>query len=309
MPSTKNKAYIALCITSIVWGTTWVAMKYAVKGIPPFQLAAIRHITSGSIFVLFFLLFKKEQLPTWQQFKKLLLLGTLSFVMANALSTWSLKYISSGLGALIGALYPLSVVLIEYFFYHNKNINRITIIGIALGIGGIVMVFYNNAFSTKLDHYLLGLSLSVIAMLSWSCSSVLIAKKYIKMNSYYSMGWQMLISFVVCFLLSLGFEKPVMLSSIPAQSVVALIYLIIAGSLIAMMAFMYTMKHLNPAIAVMYAYINPIVAMVTGSIMLHEHLSTIIIFGSIITLTGVFLVNKSFKKNTEKDILNAPVES
>ena len=148
MPSTKNKAYIALCTTSIIWGTTWVAMKYAVKGIPPFQLAAIRHITSGSIFVLFFLLFKKESLPTPQQFKKLLFLGTLSFVMANALSTWSLKYISSGLGALIGALYPLSVVLIEYFFYHNKNINKITIVGIALGIGGIVLVFYNNAFGS-----------------------------------------------------------------------------------------------------------------------------------------------------------------
>ena len=138
---------------------------------------------------------------------------------------------------------------------------------------------------------------------------MLIAKKYIKMNSYYSMGWQMLISFVICLSLSFGFEKPVTLSSIPAQSAIGLIYLIIAGSLIAMMAFMYTMKHLNPAIAIMYAYINPIVAMVIGSIMLREKLSTVIIVGSIITLIGVYLVNKSFKKATEKDILNAPVES
>jgi len=303
MPSTKHKAYIGLCLTSIIWGTTWVAMKYAIKGIPPFQLAAMRHIVSGSIFVLFFIIFKKEKLPTLAQFKKLLFLGTLTFVMANALSTWSLKYISSGLGALIGALYPLSVVLIEYFFFNNKNINRITVIGILLGVGGIVLVFYNNAFAAASKNYFLGVGLALIAMLSWSCASILISKKYIKMNSYYSMGWQMLISFVVCLGISFCVENPVPLGNIPKQSIVGLVYLIIAGSLIAMMAFMYTMKHLNPTVAVMYAYINPIIAMITGTIMLKEHLSIVIIVGSLITLTGVYLVNYSFKKG-----IPAPVE-
>lgn len=296
MPSVKSKAYIALCATSIIWGTTWVAMKYTIKGIPPFQLASLRHIVSGSIFVLFFLIIKKEKIPTLQQFKKLFVLGMITFVLANALSTWSLKYISSGLGALTGALYPLSVVLIEYFFFKNKNINKITVAGIALGVSGIALVFYKNAFAATSSNYFLGLLLALIAMLSWSCASVLISRKFIKMNSYYSMGWQMLLSFLACLVLSFCFEKPVSLFAIPHQSIVGLIYLIVAGSLVAMMAFMYTMKHLSPTIAVMYAYVNPIVAMITGAIMLKEHLTLVIIIGSLITLTGVFLVNYSFKK-------------
>ncbi|CAF5155706.1 unnamed protein product, partial [Rotaria sp. Silwood1] len=144
----------------------------------------------------------------------------------------------------------------------------ITVMGILLGVGGIVLVFYNNAFAATSKNYFLGVGLALIAMLSWSCA-IWAGKCY----------------------------------GIPNQSIIGLIYLIIAGSLIAMMAFMYTMKHLNPTVAVMYAYINPIIAMITGTIMLKEHLSLVIIVGSLITLTGVYLVNYSFKKG-----IPAPVE-
>jgi drug/metabolite transporter (DMT)-like permease len=295
-PAANKKAYLALGATSIIWGTTWVAMKYAVKGIPPFQLAAMRHLVSGSVFVLFFLLIKKEKLPTLAQFIKLMILGTIAFVMANGISTWSLQYISSGLGALIGSLYPLSVVIIEFFFFNNKKINSTTFLGILLGIIGIVLVFYDHAFEVHSHYYFLGVLLALVAMLSWSVASILIAKKYIKINTYYSTGWQMLISFISCALLSFIFEKPIPLSQISQQSLLSLVYLIIMGSFIAMICFVYTMKHLNPAIAVLYAYINPIIAMLLGSYMLKEKLTTIIIIGSLITLVGVFLVNYSFKK-------------
>lgn len=302
--STKNKAYFALAATSIIWGTTWTAMKFGIKGLPPFELAAIRHIIAGSGFVLFFLLVKKEKLPTLQQFKRLTFLGITTFVLANALSTWSLKYISSGLGALIGALYPLCVVLLEYFFYNNKNISKLTVFGIVLGIGGIAFVFQHTAFVAQSSEYLFGILLSVIAMLSWSYSSILISKKYIQINSYYGMGWQMLVSFVICIALSLCFEKPVALTAIPAVSWWAVVYLIIAGSVIAMVAFVYTMKHLNPAIAVMYAYINPIVAMFAGFIFLNDTITLHTIIGSLITLTGVFLVNYSLKKLKQEELAN-----
>jgi drug/metabolite transporter (DMT)-like permease len=296
MPITsKSKAYLALAATSIIWGTTWVVMKFAIKGIPAFQLAAIRQIIAASIFIGFFLI-KKEVLPTASQFKKLFFMGILTFVMANALSTYSLKYISSGLGALIGALYPLSVVIIEYFFFKNKSINYLTIIGILLGIGGIAFVFYDNAFGAHPTGYLLGLTLAIIAMLCWSWSSILVAKKYLNMNPYFAMGWQMLFSsFIVC-IISFSTEKVIPISSISLESWLAVAYLIIAGSIIAIVAFVYSLKHLNPSIAVLYAYINPIVAMITGTFFLNEKLTATIIIGSLITLAGVFLVNYSMKK-------------
>ena len=300
--SKKNKAYIALAATSLIWGTTWVAMKFGLKGLPPLELASIRQFIAGSIFIVFFLI-RKEALPTLQQFKKLLFLAILTFVLANAVSTWSLKYISSGLGALIGALYPLSVVIIEYFFFKNKSINYLTIIGILLGIGGIVFVFYDNAFGVYPQGYVFGIVLAIIAMLAWSMSSILISRKYIQMNPYFGMGWQMLISSIIVGIFSISSEEIIAINEISLTSWLAITYLIIAGSIIAIVAFIYSLKYLNPAIAVLYAYINPIIAMITGAILLKEKLTMVIFIGSLITLVGVFLVNFSMKKIKEKEIL------
>lgn len=300
--SSKQKAYIALSATSLIWGTTWVAMKFGLKGLPPLELASIRQFIAGSIFIVFFLL-KKEAIPTLQQFKKLFFLAILTFVLANALSTWSLKYISSGLGALIGALYPLSVVIIEYFFFKNKSINVITIFGILLGIGGIVFVFYDNAFGVHPTGYIFGLVLAIIAMLSWSMSSILISRKYLQMNPYFGMGWQMLISSIIVGVFSYSTEDLVSFQNISSTSWLSIIYLIIAGSIIAIVAFIYSLKHLNPAIAVLYAYINPLIAMITGTFLLNEKLTFTILFGSLITLVGVYLVNYSMRKMREKEFI------
>lgn len=300
--SSKQKAYIALSATSLIWGTTWVAMKFGLKGLPPLELASIRQFIAGSIFIVFFLL-KKEAIPTLQQFKKLFFLAILTFVLANALSTWSLKYISSGLGALIGALYPLSVVIIEYFFFKNKSINVITIFGILLGIGGIVFVFYDNAFGVHPAGYIFGLVLAIIAMLSWSLSSILISRKYLQMNPYFGMGWQMLISSIIVGVFSYSTEDLVSFQNISSTSWLSIIYLIIAGSIIAIVAFIYSLKHLNPAIAVLYAYINPLIAMITGTFLLNEKLTFTILFGSLITLVGVYLVNYSMRKMREKEFI------
>jgi drug/metabolite transporter (DMT)-like permease len=299
----KHKAYIALAATSIIWGTTWVAMKIGLKGMPPLELASLRQFIAGSIFIAFFLL-KKESLPTFQQFKKLFFLGILTFVMANALSTWSMKYLTSGLGALIGALYPLSVVMIEYFFLKDKSINFTTVAGILLGIGGIAFVFYDNAFGVHPAGYLFGIALALIAMLSWSVSSILIARKYIKMNAYFAMGWQMFFSSIIVAVLSFSTEKVISLAAVSLHTWLVIAYLIFAGSMIAIVAFVYSMKHLNPAIAVLYAYINPIVAMITGTILLNEKLTTTILVGSLITLVGVYLVNYSMRKIREKEMID-----
>ncbi len=299
--TSNHKAYIALAATSLIWGTTWVAMKFGLKGLPPLELASIRQFIAGNIFIIFFL-FKKESIPTLQQFKKLFFLAILTFVLANAVSTWSLKFISSGLGALIGALYPLSVVIIEFFFFKNKSINYLTVIGILLGICGIVFVFYDNAFGVHPKGYIFGICLAIIAMLAWSVSSILISRKYIQINPYFGMGWQMLISSIIVGIFSISSEEIVAISDISFSTWMAITYLIIAGSIIAIVAFIYSLKHLNPAIAVLYAYINPIIAMITGSILLNEKLTAIIIIGSLITLTGVYLVNFSMKKIREKEL-------
>ncbi len=303
LPKGKAGGYLALCITSIVWGTTWVASKIAVTDMPALQMASIRQFFGGIFFVLFFLFYKKIGLPSRQQFVWLLMMAFLMFVMANGLSTWSLNYIPTGLSALIGALYPLSVVVIEMLFFKNRNMNVLTFIGLLLGIAGIGIVFYENAFHNRPDGFIYGVILSVIAMLSWSVGTIFIVRNKVKMNPYYATGWQMLIGSGMLFIISHIFQPTIPLQAITAKSWLAITYLVLAGSLLAFIAFIYSMKKLPAALSSLYAYINPLVAMVTAAIVLNEQLTMNILWGAIVTLIGVFLVNYSIRRNREKIIV------
>jgi drug/metabolite transporter (DMT)-like permease len=303
LPSTKTKGYIALSTTSILWGTTWVASKLGVKEIPALQMAAIRQLIAGCCFVLFFLLYKKFSLPTAKQFLWIFLLSLLMFVGANGLSTWSLNFIPTGLSALIGALYPLSVVLIEIIFYKKKDTTPLTFVGMFLGIVGVGVVFYENAFQSHAKGFGYGLILSIAAMLSWSLATIFVSKNKMKMNAYYSTGWQMITGSAFLFLFSIISKQTIPIASISLHGWLLILYLVLAGSIVSFVAFIYSMKALPVAISSLYAYINPLVAMVVASIVIPtEKLTLNILWGAIVTLVGVFLVNCSMKRNDKKVI-------
>ncbi len=291
-----------MSITSIVWGTTWVASKIGVAEMPALQMAYIRQFLGGICFVLFFMGYKKLPLPTGKQFIWLVVMALLMFVMANGLSTWSLQYIPTGLSALVGALYPLSVVLIEMIFFKNRNMTILTFIGLMLGITGIGIVFYENAFQHHPDGFVFGVALSVIAMLAWSVGTIIIVRNKMNLNPYYATGWQMLISAFILLFVAETTQPTIPLQSISATGWWVIAYLVLAGSLLAFIAFIYSMKKLPAAVSSLYAYINPLVAMLTAAIVLHEKLTVYILWGAIVTLVGVFLVNYSIKRNREKII-------
>lgn len=295
MKSNKQKAYLALVITSLFWGTTWVVSKIGVEKTPPFEVASIRQFSGGIIYVSFFLLFKKLPFPTAKQFRWLFIMAILMFVSSNGIATWALKYIPSGLAALIAALYPLSVVLIEMIVYKNNKISWATFIGLFLGIGGIALVFYDNAFHNHAEGFWFGVFLSLIAMITWAMATIFIARKKTELNPYYATGWQMLISSFIMFLIVLISGDHIPINTIPLQTWGALAYLVAVGSIFAFVAFIYSMKNLEPGIASLYAYINPIVAILVGSLIINEKLTLNILMGSLITLVGVYLVNRSLK--------------
>lgn len=298
--TTRQKAYIGLAATSIIWGTSWVASKIAVKGgVPGLEVAAIRQFMGGALFVSFFLI-RGEKLPSAKQMLWLAGMGSLLFVIANGFATVALRYIPSGLAALIAALYPLSVVIIERLFFRNTKITWVTFTGLLLGITGIGIVFYDNAFHNQTEGYILGLILSLIAMLSWSVGTIIIARNKVKINAYNATGWQMLLASFLLMVMTLISGDTVPLSAVPASTWMAIAYLVFVSSIVAFVAFIYTMKHLEPAIAALYAYINPIVAILTGSVLMNEKLTIDILIGSAITLAGVFLVNRSLKKQREQ---------
>ncbi len=302
-----GKGYIALSITCFLWGTTWVVSKLGVNEIPPLQMAYIRQFIAGMCFVGYFMLYKKLSLPTAKQFRWLLVMSILMFVFANGLSTWSLKFIPTGLSALIGALYPLSVVIIEKVFYKSKELTLLTFIGLFLGIMGVGIVFYEHAFHGFNRFFIIGLALSVSAMLAWSVGTVFLSRNKAAINPYYGSGWQMLISSVILFVLAETTQPTVSTTAISVKVWMVIFYLVIFGSLISFAAFIYSMKKLPAAIASLYAYFNPLVAMVLASFVLKEKLTINILWGAIVTLTGVYLVNYSIRKGNRKIIAEAEI--
>ena len=305
LPKGKTGGYIGLGITSLVWGTTWVASKIGVAEIPALQMASIRQFLGGLSFVLFFMLYKKLPFPGLKEFGWLLLMALLMFVFANGLSTWSLKFIPTGLSALLGALYPLSVVIIEVVFFKSRNMTLLSFTGLMLGITGIGIVYYENAFNHQQGGFLFGLMLSVIAMLSWSAGTIIISRGKIKLNPYYAIGWQMLISSVILSIFAAITQPIVPLNKISVRVWEVIAYLVLAGSLLSFVAFIYSMKKLPVAVASLYAYINPLVAMITAAIVLREKLTINIVWGAIVTLAGVFMVNYSIRRN-RADIIAEP---
>ncbi len=307
LPRGKIGGYIGLCITCVVWGTTWVASKIGIAEIPALQMASIRQFLGGISFVLFFMLYKKLPFPNRQQIGKLIVMSLLMFVMANGLSTWSLQYIPTGLSALIGALYPLSVVIIEMVVFKSRNITVFTFIGLLLGLTGVGIVFYENAFHHQPGGFLFGVALSVIAMLSWSIGSLILTRSAIKMNPYYAIGWQMLISSLLLFIFTQFSGQTIPMAEISTKGWLVIAYLVLAGSILSFVAFIYSMKKLPVAVASLYAYINPLVAMVVAALVLNEKLTVYILWGAIVTLLGVFMVNYSIRRNQQKIITESEI--
>lgn len=299
--------YFALATTSILWGTTWVASKVAVAQLPGLQVAYIRQFIAGTIFICFFSFVKKMPLPNWKEFKIIFLMSILMFVIANGLSSWGLKYLPTGLASLIGALSPLSVVVIEWIFFKKRNVSALTFVGLILGIAGVGFVFYKNMFSKIDGDLILGLSLSIVAMFSWSLCTVFLSRNKIGLNPYYSLGWQMILGSLMLFIIVHLSQQPIPFVEISAKSWLAIFYLIGAGSLLSFIAFIYSLKKLPPAISSLYAYINPIVAMISASILLQEKLTLTILMGTIVTLIGVYIVNHSIKRDQEKIIVEPEI--
>ncbi len=290
----KSKSYLALTATSIIWGTTWVASRIGVQYTPGLQVSYIRQFLAGIILLSFYFI-KGEKLPTWQQLRWLAAISVFTFVLANGLSTWSVKYIPSGLAALISALYPLCVVIINIIFFRQHKNRLLTFVGLIIGLAGVAVVFYENTFHEQPDNYLFGIVLGLVAMVAWSIGTIFVARNKYKINPYYAMGWQMFISSFLIYGMARMTNNEISFSDIPFQTWAAIAYLIGMGSVIAFIAFIYSIKYLPPAVASLFAYINPIVAMITGAILLDEPLTLSLILGAFITLIGVYLVNYSIK--------------
>lgn len=291
---TRSKAIFALALVCFLWGTTWIASKEGVKHMPALQLASIRQLIAGILYVGFFL-YKKIPLPKGKEWKPVLVLSFLNFIMSNGLSTLALRYeITAGLGAIIGAIFPLWIVVIGLFVSKEKMPTK-AVIGMLLGFAGVCVIFYDHLTDFLNPKFQLGIVFSIIATWTWAIATLYTKQQAASYNPYFSLGLQMLISGICLTGFTTATGSAVPLSAIPWESWAAIAYLIIFGSLIAFVCYLYALQNLPTEQASLYAYVNPIVAVLCGWVVFGEKVTGFIIIGGLVTLLGVYLVNRAFK--------------
>lgn len=303
-PITKIKSLglpiLALLWVCFFWGTTWLASKEGVKHMPALQLAAIRQFL-GAICYLAYFVFKKTPWPKGKQWRTILILSVLNFVLSNGLSTWGVKYISSGLGAVIGAIFPLWIVIIGFF--NGERLSKLAIIGLLVSFGGVCVVFSDYLADLIKPDFQFGILLSVLATITWAFGSLYTKKKAKNFNPYFSLGLQMLISSILLFAYTGATGTSINVNKVPSEAWWSIGYLVVFGSLTTFVAFIYALQHLPTEISSIYAYINPIVAVILGAFIFNEMLTVTLSIGVVIVLFGIYLVNKGTRASFNKKYL------
>lgn len=295
MAKDKRKAYIALAVVSFFWGTTYLAAKISAAHMPGLFVAGIRQFVAGTLLVGYFLS-AGYKLPDKKSMLKITIQGVLLLCISQGLLTWALEFIDSGLAAIIAGLMPLFVALFSILLLRFATFTPLMILGLIVGFGGIVIIFYEHFTQLVNSKYLLGVVLSLIATISWSFGTVFSSRYKPKTEIMFSVGLQMLIAGTIVLIVCGVSGKYINLMETNANALWSLLYLIFVGSLLTYSAYVFAVSKLPPTQVSVYAYINPIVAIFLGWLILHESMSINVVTGTAITLGGVFLVNREFKK-------------
>jgi len=296
----RTKALVALGLVSFLWGTTWIASREGVKHMPALQLAGIRQFIGGLAYVIFFMA-KGRAIPRGKEWITILILTFLNFILSNTLSTWGLKYISAGLGSIIGATFPLWLVLI-ILFKSRSSLPRMAILGFILGFAGICVIFSEHLEDFLQSGFRFGIILSVSASISWAFGTLYTKQKATDFNPYFSLGLQMVISGIIMYVVSWSSGITIPIGDIPRASWIAIIYLVIFSSILTFVAYLYALQHLPASRVSIYAYINPVVAVLIGSLFFGEKFSVIMGAGGLVTLFGVYLVNEAFRRKIPEKV-------
>lgn len=288
----KTKALFALGVVCFLWGTTWVASKEGVRRMPALQMAGIRQTIGGLFYVLFFL-YKRAPFPKGKEWAPVVTLGFLNFMLSNGLSTWGVKYISAGLGSIIGAIFPLWLVVIG--LVGKEPVKRSTVVGLALGFAGICVIFYEHLQDFFVADFRFGILLSLISTWSWAFGTLYTKEHAMRFNPYFALGLQMMISGPLLYMVSVLTHNSIPFNSIPWQSWTAIGYLAVFGSVISFIAYLYALQNLSTEQASLYAYVNPIVAYIISALFFGEQLTLALAVGVLITLYGVYRVNRSVR--------------
>ncbi|MEZ2338286.1 EamA family transporter [Mucilaginibacter sp. RCC_168] len=289
---------IAFATVYVVWGSTYFFIKMAVDGFPPMLLGALRFLTAG-ILLLTWCKIKGEQIFIKRNIIHAAVTGFLLLVIGNGAVIWVEQTLPSAMVAIMVSSAPIWFVLFDKQNWRVNFKSTSTIVGLIIGFAGVVLLFseqIQGLFNSSSGlSKLPGMLLLLIAAMSWASGSLYSKYNNTQGSASVNTAWQMLAAGFI-FLPSSFFNHEVQnlqWQNIPTHSWLALLYLVIFGSIAAFSAYVWLLQ-VRPATQVStYAYVNPVIAVILGVLFAHENITLLQVSGLVIILGSVLLINLS----------------
>lgn len=308
-PAERNVLLLVAAFAAIylIWGSTYIAIKYAIETLPPFLMAGTRFLVAGATLYAIARLSGDYEKPTWREWRTSLVVGILLLLGGNGGVVWAQHYIPSGLAALLVAVEPLWIVLLNWLYLKAERPNLKVISGLILGFIGLWLLIGNGVTTSDSSGWMqiFGALVVIGAAFSWACGSLYGLKAPGPKSPVLASGMQMLAGGAVLFLFSglTGEWTHFNPQTVSANSLLALSYLIVFGSIVAFTAYSWLLKNASPAIVSTYAYVNPVVAVLLGWALASEALSLQMLVGAAVIIGSVALItsNQTSKHSPAKE--------
>jgi drug/metabolite transporter (DMT)-like permease len=289
--SSRVRLIAAYLSVFLIWGSTYLVIRIGVRDIAPALFAGLRFLAAGTSLLLYAFVTKRPLRRSLADLKTLAVVGILLLVGGNGLVVWSEQWVPSGLAAVIIASVPLFMTSIDSMIPGGYRLSVLGWSGIFIGFGGVIILVYPT-FSHGGSIDPLGTAGLILASFFWSAGSVYSKRRTVKGDILVNSAIQMLAGGIALLLLAAG-SGEIEATRFTLDGLLSLLYLIVFGSIIGYTAYVYLLHHVAPAKASMYAYINPVVAILLGWAVLAEPLELRTIFATAIILGGVAIVQSA----------------
>lgn len=280
--SLRPPVLLALLGVYLIWGSTYLAMRFAIEGIPPLLMGGVRYVCAGGL-ILMVLRLRGTAWPSARQWRDSTVVGVLLLLGGNGLVCLALERgVSSGLSALVVGVTPLFAVVFAQFW--GQRAHGREWLGIALGLGGLVLLHFGHEFSASP----VAAVLLILAALSWAFGSMW--GKHLDLPSGFMASGAQMLAGGVAMLLAALLRGEQLVALPPAKALWALAYLVFIGAILGFSAYVYLLATVRPALATSYAYVNPLVAVVLGVWLGGETVDAMELAGLAVILGAVVLV-------------------
>lgn len=298
MPGTqqpqRSRIIVAFALLYILWGSTYLAMRVIVRDLPPYVAGAVRYLSAGPIMLAAMAVMGRKISLSFQDLRRLLVISILLLSIGNIGVLWGEEYVASGLASLIVALVPIWVVMIEAWFFRAGRMTPKGLFGLALGIAGLVVLMWPRITSgSHLGRLeLFGSAILAGASFFWALGSVFSHRYQLSVDVFVSAAWQMTLGGLVDAVIALAtgqFSK----THWTTTALTGIAYLVVFGSWVGYSCYIYLLEHVPTPKVATYAYVNPIVALILGALILRERIDVFMLVGTVIIIASVALVNTS----------------